>query len=490
MQAPSTLKGKTISGLVWSFTEMLISQVIQLIIQIILARLLLPEHFGLIGMLIVFIALANTIVDSGLSQALIRDQYVSQDDYSTIFYFNIIVSLFMYGLLYIAAGPISVFFKEPSLLSILRVLSLVVIIDPFKMIQRVMLIKNVNFKAQTKINVIAAIIAGMIAIICAVMGYGVWSLVIHKLALHIIQLLMLVSVIKWYPSLVFSYPSFKKFFSFGSKLLISGVIDTIYRNLYFVIIGRVFLASQLGYFTNAMKLRDVASQSITISVSRVTYPVLSTMQDNEVALKHGFQKVVKMTAFISFPIMIGISSIASSLIYFLLGEKWLPAANYLQLLCLAGMLFPLYEIHLSILQVKGRSDLFLLLEVFTKSLLTIFLALAILFHVGIMGFIAIAVLHAYLSFFIYMNVSARQIAYSLKEQLQDLFPIFLVTSSMGIVVYALGTILPNQELIKIIIQIIVGILFYLGICKLFKIKELDVAIELIFSLLKAKRRAL
>ncbi|MGW6663043.1 MOP flippase family protein [Peribacillus sp. NPDC055009] len=484
MTQQSSLKRKTLSGLIWSFADLIANQGIQFIIQIILARLLLPEHFGLVGMILVFIAISNSIIDSGFSQALIRQKNVSQEDYSTVFYFNLVMGLVLYGILFIIADPISIFFGEPQLITILRVLSLVLIINSFGIIQRVFLVKNVDFRTQTKINMIAGIISGILAVFFAVMGFGVWALVIKTVSMQIIQTLLLWILNKWVPSLVFNRQSFKRYFGFGSKLLVSGLIDTFYNNIYYVIIGRFFSASQLGYYTNAIKLRDIASQSITTSVQRVTYPILSNIQEDEKRLKNGYRKVIKTSSFIIFPIMVGLAAVAEPLIYILFGEKWMDSVIYLQLLCFAGMLYPLHSINLNILQVKGRSDLFLLLEIIKKFILTVLIIISLLLKLGIIGLISAAVLHSYIALFINTYFSAREISYSAKEQVKDLLPIFIVAMVMGIIVYFCGMKMNEGNITKLIIQICIGIGIYILLCRLAKIKELTTIYGLMLPLIK------
>ena len=281
MPTPMSLKSKTITGVFWSFTDLMANHGIQFGVQIILARLLLPEHFGIIGMILVLISVSNAIVDSGFSQALIRDQHTTQEDYSTVFYFNFFISVGIYVILFSTANLISVFFEEPQLTAIIRVISLVLIINSLAIIQKAMLVKKVDFKTLTKISVIAVIISGSLTIFLAMSGFGVWSLVINMIALQSIQTGLLWYFNKWIPSLTFKVQSFKKYYSFGYKLLLSGLIDTLFYYSYFVIIGKMHLTNQLGYYTNAVKIKDLASFAIVSTVQRVTYPVLSSIQQEK-----------------------------------------------------------------------------------------------------------------------------------------------------------------------------------------------------------------
>lgn len=488
MKDTASLTNKTTRAIVWSFTELTANYGIQFIVQVVLARLLAPEHFGVFGMILVFIAISNSIVDSGFTQALIRDQQTTQEDYSTVFFFNLGISIILYGILFISSKGISVFFEEPQLIEIIRVLSIVIIINAFAIIQRVMLMKKIDFRTITKISVISSVISGTITIIVAVLGFGVWSLVVNMIALQLIQTLLLIIYNRWLPSFIFNYQSFKRFFSFGSKLLLSGLIDTFYNNLYFIIIGKFFSITQLGYYTNAVKVRDLASQSLASTVQRVTYPVLSSIQEDEKRLKEGFKKTIKISAFINFPLLIGLAAIGNPLFQIVFGEKWIPSVIYFQLLCFAGMLYPLHALNLNILQVKGRSDLFLRLEIIKKSLLTVLIVLSLLFKLGIIGLICAAVINSYLSLFINMYYSAREISYSCLEQLKDIMPSLGISLFMGISVYAISPFLNDNHLFLLLCQITLGIIVYIGLSKLLKINEFEIIYELLISLL-FKRKA-
>jgi len=482
MENLDSLKKKSINGLLWSFLDLVANQGIQFIIQIVLARLLLPEHFGIIGMIIVFIALSTSIVDSGFSQALIRDQNTSQEDYSTVFHFNLFMAIAMYFVLFILANPISSFYGEPQLINIIRVLSIVLVINSFGMIQRTILIKNVDFKTITKTSVIAALISGSITIIMAFLGFGIWSLIVNIILLQFIQTLLLWFFNRWIPSLTFKMQSFKKYFKFGYKLLLSGLLDTFYNNLFFVIIGRVHSTVQLGYYANAVKFSDASAQSISAVVQRVSYPVLSSIQGDEKQLKSGFRKIIKTAAFINFPLMIGLAAVATPLFSILLGDKWLPSVIYFQLLCFAGMLYPIHAINLNILQVKGRSDLFLLIEIIKCFILTILIGLSLLFELGIIGLVVAAVLNSYISLFINIYFSSREIAYSAFEQIKDILPVFILSIVMGIIVNLVEYILPGNQFIRMLAQISIGVVLYIVGCRLAKIQELVTIYHLLQSL--------
>jgi O-antigen/teichoic acid export membrane protein len=475
----NSLEQKTINGLMWSFGDLVANQFIQFVIQIVLARLLMPENFGLIGMVLVFIAFSNMLIDSGITQALIRETNAHQKDYSTIFYFNFFMSLALYGALFLFSPMISDFFHEPQLIKILRVLSLVILINSVSIIHRTQLIKRIEFKTQTIINIVSGIVSGIIAVFLAINDYGVWSLVVRLLSLQIFQTGLLWVLNRWRPSFEFDYSSLKRMFGFGWKILVSGLITTFYSNILYILIGRMYSSSQLGYFTNASKLNEVASQSITIALQKVTYPVLCSIQNEEKMLKQGFRRLIRTSTFINFPIMVGLAAIAPSLIDLLYGDIWRPMVIYFQLLCFAGMLYPIHAINLNILQVKGRPDLYLKISILKKLITTSLIIVSIWLNLGVIGLVGALVIDSYIAFLINSYFSERVIAYSSIEQIKDLLIFFINTIIMGVIVYFSAVLLPGNNLLRIITQIAIGIFVYVGLSRLTKIRELKEVWELI-----------
>lgn len=484
MKQPDSLKRKTISGMLWSFGDLMGNQGMQFLIQIILARMLLPEHFGLIGMILIFVAVSNSIIDSGFTQALVREQNANQTDYSTVFYFNLAVSVLIYVLLYLSAPAISGFYSQPELVLIIRVLTLGIIINAFAIVPRAMYTKEVDFKVQMQANLSASLISGGVAIGMAFAGFGVWSLVGRTLAMNGTQTFFLLFKKKWLPSLEFSGKSFKRLFSFGWKLLLSGIIDTLFNNIYFLIIGKQYSVTQLGYYTNASRFSEIATQTMTSSIARVSYPVLSSIQDEQERLKRSYKQLMKLAGYVIFPVLAGLAAIGGPLVRLVFGEQWVPMTLYFQLLCLAGMLYPIHALNLSILQVKGRSDLFLYLEILKSAIFSVLIAAAILLDAGILGLIAVVFLDSYLSLFINTFFSAREIAYPFLEQLRDLGPFYILALSMALVVYMLENFLPFQDLGRLAVQVSIGILFYIMGSKILRLQELPIVYQLLLPLIK------
>lgn len=471
-----SLKKKTISGLIWSFTDSLANQGLTFIIGIILARLLTPKEFGLIGMITIFIAVSESFINSGFSQALIRKNDCTETDLSTTFFFNMAAGILFFILLFITAPLVSSFFKEPQLIILIRVLGAVLIIDAFTIVQRTTLTRRIDFKLQTKVSVISTGFSGIVSISMAFTGFGVWSLVAKTISQRMMNSFLLWLWNKWRPLLVFSRRSFRDLFSFGSKLLASGLIDTIYRNVYYLIIGKYFSAQELGFYTRADHFKDLPSKNINNVISRVSYPVLSQLQDDPVKLKAGYKKIIKSTMFVTFILMTGLAAIAEPLVITLIGEKWRQSIIYLQLLCFVGAMYPLHALNLNMLNVQGRSDLFLKLEIIKKLLAIPTIVIGIICGIQVMIFgMWFNTIFAY-----YLNsyYSGRFISYSMREQINDIIPSLLTSLFMGIIVFFIGLLLPLGSFLKLVIQVIAGGILVLTISELtrndayFYIKEI------------------
>lgn len=474
-----TLKQKTVSGVIWSIIDSFASNGIQFIVGIILARILSPREFGLIGMLTIFIALSQSFIDSGFTNALIRKKDCTQTDYSTVFYFNFVIGIIFYFILFFFAGSISVFFNEPQLELLLQVLGLGLVLNALGIIQRTILTKNINFKLQTRVSVVASTLSGTIAISMAYNGFGVWSLVALTLSRFGFTSIFLWMWAKWKPSLIFSIESFKELFSFGSKLLISGLIDTAYRNVYYLIIGKYFSAVELGYYTRADQFQALPSKQLTGIFGRVSYPILSTIQDDVKKLRSAYTQIIKSTMFITFVLMLGMSAIAKPMIVTLIGEQWLPAVIYLQMLCFVGMFYPLHALNLNMLQIQGRSDLFLRLEIIKKVLSIPIIIIGILYGIKIM--ILGMLINTIIAYFINSFWSGKFIGYSSFEQIKDIFPSFLLAFTMAVIVYIIGNIIDLSDIWILVTQIITGAVLTIILAEIFKLNSYLTLKEIIFN---------
>lgn len=483
MTIEPSLKKKTVKGVGWSFADNIASSGISFLVGLVLARLLTPEEFGILGMITIFIAVSNSIIDSGFSSALIRKMDVKAIDYNTVFYFNLGVGLFFYFLLYISSPAISRFFNEPLLIPVTRVMGSILIINALAIIQRTLLVKAVDFKTQTKVSFISSVLSGVIGIGMALCDYGVWSLVGQQLSRQFFNTLFLWFYNAWRPVWEFSKTSFKELFGFGSKLLLSGLLDTIYRNIYYIVIGRFYSAAQLGQYTRAEQFNMIFSSNLTSVVQRVSYPALSSIQDEPERLKQAYRKVIKTTMLITFACMLGLAAVAKPLVLVLIGEKWLDAVYYLQIICFSGMLYPLHAINLNILQVKGRSDIFLKLEVVKKAIALLPVVVGVLY--GIEYMLWGSVITSFIAYFLNTYYSAGLINYSIKRQVQDVFPTFLVSFIVSATMWGLSFLTISIYLI-LPLQCVVGVLMAFLIYEKIKLEEYCEAKQMVFSLIKRK----
>lgn len=453
------LKQKTTSSLKWSAIERLATQLVQLIVMLVLARILGPHAFGLIGMLAVFIAVSQVFVDSGLSSALIRKLDRSELDYSTAFYFNIGIALACYALLYFCAPYIAHFYQQPELTPLTRVLALVVIINSFGIIQRTKLSIKMDFKTQAKASLIAVTISSLTAFCLAYYNFGVWSLVAQTLVYATFNVIFLNMLHRWLPMLSFSSESFRHLFGFGSKLMLSGLIDSIYQNIYQIVIGKKFNVLDVGYFTQANQLIQTPATTMTAIIQRVTYPMLSSIQNDEQKLNSAYLLTLRLSAVVIFPILFGLGTIADPLIPELLGLEWKPAALLASILAMGLLLYPIHAINLNYLQVKGRSDLFLKLEIIKKVIITIILIITIPY--GINAICIGIVIQSYIALFINTYYNGRIGNLSGIIQLKALLPIWLIAIAACSIAWLITHLVTLSTWFSITMTITIAIAIYI-----------------------------
>jgi O-antigen/teichoic acid export membrane protein len=458
-----------VHGFIWSFLDNLSLLGIQFLVGIVLARILSPKEFGLIGIITVFIAISQSIVDCGFTNALVRKTDCRQTDYSTVFYCNLAISLVLTAALILSAGWIADMFKDPKLKSLIEVISICVVINALCVIQRTIFTKKVDFKKQMIISVLSSLISGVIGIALAYEGYGVWSLAIMMLVRSVLSTALFWAFSTWRPDLSFSWQSFRELFGFGSKLLVSGLIDTVYNNVYYIVIGKYFSTQELGYFTRAQQFQTVPSTNLTAVITRVSYPVMANLQSDEAAVLECYRKLLRVTMYITFTLMLGLASVSKSLILFTIGAKWTPSILYLELLCFVGMLYPLHAINLNMIQLKGRSDLFLELEIIKKFLAVPVIAIGLLY--GIVPMIVAMIAESGISYFINSYTSGRLIGYSSFAQLRDILPSFLLALAMAGIVFAFGVLVPLPPAWMLLVQIALGGIVLIATSKVFKLYE-------------------
>lgn len=476
-----SLKNKTVKGTVWSSLDAFLGQGITFLVGLVLARLLSPEEYGLIAIITIFISVFNSIVDSGFSNALIRKQDATEADYNTVFYTNLVISAVLSTALFFGAPLIADFFSRPQLTPLTKAMSSVVIINAFAIVQNIRLTKNIDFKTKTKVSLIASLTSGVIGIAMAFGGFGVWSLVAQQISKQLLNSVFLWFFIRWMPKLLFSWKSFKEMFDFGWKLLVSGLINTIWTEIYQVIIGKFYQPQTLGQYTRAQQFSSIFSSNLTSIIQRVSYPVLSQLQDDKERLKSGYKRIIKITMLVSFVLMLGLAAIAKPMILVLIGDKWLPAVPFLQILCFNMMLYPLHSINLNMLQVQGRSDLFLKLEIVKKIVGVIPLCLGI--FVNIYYMLIGSVFVGFFSYFLNARYSGPFLNYSIKEQVKDIMPGFSIALLVALPVYAISY-LPLNPFILLPMQLLVGLLIVLILCEKAGLEEYKEIKSIVLGLLK------
>ena len=478
-----SLTDKTVKGVGWRFIDNIASSGVTFLVGLVLARLLTPAEYGIMAMIAIFIAISNSIIDSGFSNALIRKIHIDRIDYNTVFYFNLLVSIVIYLLLFFASPAISSFFKEPILINVTRIIGWVVIINALAIIPRTIFVRNIDFKTQTKISLISSISSGIIGIGMALSNMGVWSLVGQQISRQLLNTLFLWIFCKWRPVWEFSIKSFRELFGFGSKLLLSGLLDTIYKNIYYIVIGRFYTSSQLGQFTRAEQFKTIFSSNLTTVVQRVSYPVLSSIQEEPERLREAYRKVIKITMLVTFACMLGLAAVSKSLLLILIGEKWLPAVHFLQIICFSGMLYPLHAINLNILQVKGRSDLFLKLEILKKVIAIGPIIIGI--FCGIEYMLYGSVCTSFIAYFLNSYYSADLINYSTKKQITDILPTFLVSLFTSAAMWSLS-LLDLSAYIIFPCQLLLGVILIFLIYEKMHLSEYLEIKRLMIGIIKRK----
>ena len=480
---PGSLKNKTIKGVGWSAADALLGQGVTFIVGLVLARLLSPDEYGLIGICLIFTTVLNGIVDSGFSNALIRKKEVTDEDYNTMFTTNMAISIILYVLLFVSAPFVSDFFHRVELTALVRVTGLVLFCNALSITQVTILAKRIDFKTKTKASLVSAVVSGVIGIAMAFIGFGVWSLVTQQLSRQLLYTLSLWVLNKWCPKFTFYKDSFKYMWGFGWKLLASGILNNVWNQLYQVVIGKCYTPSTLGHYTRANDYANLFSANLTSIVQRVSYPVLSEMQDNKERMVLGYRKLIKVTMFVTTVCMISLGAVAEPMIYTLIGTKWYEAATYLPLICVSMSLYPLHAINLNILQVLGRSDIFLYLEVPKKIVGLIPIGIGI--FCGIYYMLLASIFTGFISLYLNAWYTGKALGYTFLKQLRDIFPSYLTAFVIALAVYFLKYLLLPYYIV-LVIQIFIGIVVGLIVSELFKFEEYLELKSIVLKLIKRK----
>lgn len=472
----SSLKEKTVKGVMWSSIDRFSTQGIQFVFSILIARLLLPSDYGAVAMLNIFLSISQAFIDSGFGTALIRKLDRTETDFCTVFYFNIVVGFFFYALLWLASPYIAGFYEIPLLEDITKIQALTFVFSSFSGVQRAKLSIAIDFKAKAKISIIVTILTGIVGLWMAYAGYGVWALVVQSIFSSFLGTVLLWTFVRWIPKLVFSWKSFREMFSFGSRLLASALLDTTYNNIYTLVIGKMFSSTTLGLYSRASGLAQYPSSNITGVLQGVTFPVLCSIQNEPERLANVYKRFLRLSAFIIFPLMVGLAAVADPLIRLVLTDKWEGSIYLLQIVCFSMMWYPIHAINLNLLQVKGRSDFFLKLEIIKKIQGVIVLCITV--PMGIVAMCYGSVVSSLICLVYNTYYTQKLIGYGYAAQMKDLLHILVHSLVMGVGVWCIVQVFDSLWL-QLMVGILLGAVYYIAGAHFLHFEELDEVISLV-----------
>ncbi|WP_372995831.1 lipopolysaccharide biosynthesis protein [Lutispora sp.] len=479
-------RSKVLSSLFWKFMERGGNQGIQFIVQLVLARILLPEDYGLIALVAIFITISAVFVQSGFNTALIQKKDADEVDFSSVFYLSLFVAGFLYIALFFASPFIADFYGEPQLISVLRVLAATLIFGAVNSIQNAIIARKMKFKMLFLSSLGSIVISGTAGIAAAYSGLGVWALVVQQLLNQLSITVILWFTVKWRPKLVFSISRVAGLFSYGSKLLASALIDTVYKDIRSLIIGKIYNPSILGFYNRGQQFPKLIVTNINGSIQSVILPTLSAHQENRKRVKEIMRRAIVTSSFIMFPMMIGLAVVAEPLVKIILTDKWLPAVPFLQIFCASYALWPIHTANLQAINAMGRSDIFLKLEIIKKAIGLVILTISIPFGVYVMAWGTL--LSGVISSFINAYPNLKLLDYSYKEQWHDILPSLLTSLVMGAIVYILKYL--NIAVYQmLILQVVSGIVIYIFLARMFKLESYCYLVITIKEFAKGTRKA-
>lgn len=470
------LRKKTFWGILWSLAEKFALEIFGLFQGIILARLLMPSDYGLIGMVAIFLGISYTLADAGFCSALVRKKDRTAIDYSTVYTVNVCVSLFFCVILCLSSSLIADFYNQPMLRNIVCVNAIYLFLQSFLAVQNARLSILLKFKNRGIISVCTEVTTGIFSIIMALAGFGVWSLVVPCYFGLVVKAIMFWKLEHWFPGFGFSKKSFKEFWGFGSKLLVTNLINNIYGNIYPMVIGKVYSPSDLGLYSKASGYAKLPSGIINGVVSKVSFPVLSEIQDDDKRLAEVYRRMIKVSTYIVFPLLVGLSALARPFIIVLITNKWAASIILLQVLCFSTMWSPIHSLNLNLLQIKGRSDLFLRLEIIKKILGIIVLVTTV--PLGLYYMCIGSVISSLICLFINTFYTGKLIKVGLLVQIKDTLPSLLYSLSMGLLIWFCISYIQSNWL-QLIIGTSIGIAYYISISLVTKSPELKYLVFLI-----------
>ncbi|WP_224488206.1 lipopolysaccharide biosynthesis protein [Robertkochia flava] len=478
-----TLKESTFKGLIWSVADSYVLKGLVFIAGIILARILGPEEFGLMGMISILIAVGTSLVDSGMAASLIRSKEIEEVDLNTVFILNLAFSVLVYVLMLIVAPLVADFFSQKILVSIIRVYSLSFLIQAFSSVQLAKLMREMQFRRVMMLNIPGTIIGVITGILMGMNGVGVWSIVIMHLIIQFTYAVLLWFGSGWRPKMRFSRKSSKYHYGYGYKLMLSGLIDTVFNNIYNVIIGKFFSVQTLGYFERSKAINDYPVTSITSIINKVSFPLLAKIQDDKQSVSSIYKRIILFTFFITAPLMLGLAALAEPLFLLILGDQWVGGVLIFQMLSFSAIFYPIHAFNVNVLKVYGRSDLFLKLELYKKSVIVV--ALISLIGFGIYGLVASIIITSVSALLINSFYSGQMIDYPTKRQLLDLLPTFAISLFTAALMFVTNEFWINSnKFIGISISVVIGVVCYFGSHRILKTEALEVVVNFLIKKMK------
>lgn len=461
------LKKKAVSGIIWTALQRYSTIFIQFISGIILARLLTPYDYGCIGMLMIFMVLAESFIDCGFGSALIQKKRPTEEDYSTIFFWNIGMAILLYAILYFTAPLIASFYEIPLLCSVLRVQGIILFIYAFNIVQRNQLQKKLNFRALSIVTIVTSLTSLTVTIIMAKMGFGVWSLVAQYMLSAAIPAVAFWIYVKWRPKWLFSWKSFNELFSFGSYMFLTDLLNHVGHQIQGLLIGKFYNASTMGYYSKAISTEKLASTSISKIMGQVTYPLYAEVQDNPETLGRIIKKLTMTLSYITFPLMFVLLLCAKPIFVLLYTERWISSVPYFQVLCIAGLAYSLQSVNYQSIAAIGKSKI-MFEWTFVKRVVGLLLVVAGLLLYGMKGLLIGMVCNTWFSYFVNIGLVSKHVGYKWQSQLCDLAPIMFVSAMIALLCYGIGSFLQQSLYIDCCIKLCLYIFFYLGWSMLFK----------------------
>ena len=479
----TSFKTKAINGMLWSSGGSFAFQVIRILTQIILARLLWPEAFGLVALIMAFVSVANYLIENGLTLFIIRKQELNENDAYSLFIANMIFASSIVILFILGSGLIASYLKEPSTQLLLIVSSSAILFNAFGSVHKALLTRDLQFRGQTVIMLVSAIVSGFIAVVVSILSFGVWSLVIYNVSYQFIQTVLLVRLYSFNYRGKLDRIFLKEAIIYSWKLMLSGLIHTVYENIFNIIMGSLFSISALGYYSNALKIRDGAAQTLTDAIQKVSFPILSKLQDNKDSMVEASRRILKLSIFIIYPILFGLAATSESIVKVVFNEQWLGMIPIMQILAINGLLIPLHKVNLNILTVIGRTDLYLRLEIIKKIVAFITISMALMIGVTLEGLLWVLFINAVLGYIINVHYSKVFIGYGYIDQIKDISSVTIVSIIMGVLVFLCSKIIISTSYL-LVLQISVGALSYILLSYFFLKTEFNDVLNIIKSMMK------